>query len=75
MRQGCVMPPWLFDIVMDECMRQIKAKVRNVCAILKINEWIAQWWHACLQDTVLFAKSEELQRVVDAFYSVCRRKL
>ena len=36
-----------------------------------------QWWDACLQMTLLFADiEEELQRVVDEFYSVCtRRKL
>ena len=26
-RQGCVMSPWLFDILMAGCMREMKAEV------------------------------------------------
>ena len=25
LRQGCVMLPWLFNIIMDRCMREMKA--------------------------------------------------
>ena len=77
-RQGCVMSPWLFNIFMDGCIREMKAKVGNVGARLKVN---GVGWSVvtCLfaDDTVLLAESErELQRVVDEFYSVCvRRKL
>ncbi len=32
MRQGCVMLPWLFNIFMDGCMREMKAKEgKNRC--------------------------------------------
>ena len=77
-RQGCVMSPWLFNIFMDGCMREMKAKVGKIGARLKLNgvDWSVT---ACLftDDTVLLAESErELQRVVDQFHSVCsRRKL
>ena len=58
------MLPWLFNIFMDRCMREMKAKVGNLSARLKIGGNGRQWWHVCLQ------------RVVDEFYSVCtRRKL
>ncbi len=78
MRQGCVMSPWLFNIFMDGCMREVKAKVGRVSARLKLNrvDWPVA---ACLfaDDTVLLAESErKLQRVVDQSHCVCsRRKL
>ena len=63
--------PWLFNIFIDRCMREMKAKLGNVDAILKMQgmKWAVV---ACL-----FAESEEeFQRVVNEFYSVCmRRKL
>ncbi len=76
MRQGCVMSPWLFNIVMDGCMTKIKCKVVNAGAKLRLN---GQVWSAvtCLfaDDTVLLAESEgDLQRVVNEFYSVCKRR-
>ena len=35
-RQGCMMSPWVFKILIDRCMREIRAKVGNVVAELKI---------------------------------------
>ncbi len=40
-RQGSVMSPWLFNIFMNGCMREMKAKVGKVGARLKL-EWIGQ---------------------------------
>ncbi len=35
-RQGCVMSPWLFNIYMDECIREIKVGVRDLGARLPL---------------------------------------
>ncbi len=78
MRQGCVMSPWLFNIFIDGCMREMKAEVGRIGAKVKLNgvDWSVA---ACLfaDDTVLLAESErKLQRVVDQFHNVCStRKL
>ena len=77
-RQGCVMSPWLFNVFMDGCIREMKAKVGDVGARLNLN---GESWRVvtCLfaDDTVLLAESErQLQKVVDEFHKVClRRKL
>ncbi len=76
MRQGCVMSPWLFNIFTDGCTREMKCKVVNAGAKLRLN---GEVWSVvtCLfaDDTVLLAESEgNLQRVVNEFCSVCKRR-
>ncbi len=70
-----MMSPWLFNIFMDGCRREMKCKVGNAGAKLRLN---GQVWSVvtCLfaDDTVLLAGSEgDLQKVVE-FYSVCKRR-
>ncbi len=74
-RQGRVMSPWLFNIFMDGFMREIKCRVVNAGAKLRLN---GEVWSVVtcrfVDDTVLLAESErDLQRVVNASYSVCTR--
>ncbi len=72
-RQGCVMSPWLFSVFMDGCMREMKVKVENIGARLKLYE--CDWTVVVslfADNTVLLADSErKLQEVVDEFYKVC----
>ncbi len=72
-RQGCVMSPWLFNIFMDGCLREIKCKVVNTGAKLRLN---GEVWAVvtCLfaDDTVLLARG--IWRVVNEFYSICKRR-
>lgn len=35
-RQGCVISPWLFNVYMDGCMREMKARVGELGPRLKV---------------------------------------
>ncbi len=58
-RQGCVMLPWLLNILMDGCTREMKDKVGSTGAGLKLN---GEKWSlvTCLfaDDTVLLPESK-----------------
>ena len=43
LRQRCMVSPWLFNISMDGCIREMNAKLGNVGARLKINGVGGQW--------------------------------
>ncbi len=71
-----MMSPWLFNIFMDGCIREMKRKVVNVGAKLRLNGEI---WSVTTcpfaDDTVLLAESEgDLERVVNELYNVCKRR-
>ncbi len=64
------------NISMDGCMREMKSKVVNAGVKLRLN---GEMWYVvtCLfaDDTMLLDESEgDLQRVVNEFYSVCKRR-
>ncbi len=71
------MSPWLFNIFMDGHMKEIKCKVVNAGAKLRLN---GEVWSVvtCLfaDDTVLLAESEGyLQRVVSSVVYVTEESL
>ncbi|MCP5003018.1 MAG: hypothetical protein GY941_03575 [Planctomycetes bacterium] len=75
-RQGCVMSPWLFNVYMDGCIREMKARVGDIGVGLQLD---GVGWSLVASlfadDTVLMAESErELQRVVKEFDTVCKRR-
>ncbi len=75
-RQGCVMSPWLFNIYMDGCIREMKVRVWDGGARLNVRG-VEQPLVAGLyvDDTVLLAETGGmLQRIVDEFDRVCKRR-
>ncbi len=76
MRQGCMISPWLFNIYMDGCIREMKVGVWDLGSRLNVRD-VEQPLVAGLyvDDTVLLTENErKLQRIVDEFYRVCRRR-
>ncbi len=61
-RQGCVMSPWLFNIYMDGCIREMKFRVRDLGARLNVRG-VEQPLVASLyaDDTVLLAENEGMR--------------
>ena len=77
LRQGCVMPPWLFNLYIDGVVREVNARVLG--RGLKLvdgndNEWeLNQLLFA--DDTVVVADSErKLCQLVTEFGRVCERR-
>ena len=76
LRQGCVMPPWLFNVYMDGMVREVNVRVlRKGLQLLSANGGrfeINQLLFA--YDTALVADSDEkLCRLVSEFGRVCER--
>ncbi len=73
-RQGCMKSLWLFNIIMDGCMKKMKAKVESAGALLRLNGEDCVIICLFVDDTLSLAESiGELQRVVNEFCSVCKR--
>ncbi len=65
-RQGCVMSPWLFNLSMDGCIREMKVGVQDLGARLNVRG-VEQPVVAGLyvDDTVLLAESEGMDASED----------
>ena len=76
LRQGCVMPPWLFNVYMDGVVREVNVRVLGKgLELLSANGGrfeINQLLFA--DDTTLVADSEKLCRLVSEFGRVCERR-
>ena len=76
MRQGCVMSPWLFNLFMDAVMKEVREKAGDVGVTLQDEKENTEWkvdWLMFADDTVLLGE-EKLERLVQEFGRVCRRK-
>ena len=80
LRQGCVMSPWLINLFMDAVMKEVREKAGDVSVTLwdKRRKFNVEWkvyWLMFADDTVLLGGSEEkLERLVQEFGRVCRRR-
>ena len=76
MRQGCIISPWLFNVYMDEVMKEVKMRMgrRRVSFLEDEREWrLPGLLYA--DDLVLCGELEENLRVmVGKFAEVCRRR-
>ncbi len=72
-RQGYMMPPWLFIVYMNGCIREVKVRVGGLGARLHVRgveQTLVVGLYA--DDTVLLAESERMrQRIVGEFDRVC----
>ena len=78
LRQGCVMSPWLFNLFIDAVMKEVREKAGDVGVTLWDERRNIEWkvdWLMFADDTVLLGDSEEkLERLVQEFGRVCRRR-
>ncbi len=76
-RQGCIISPWLFNINMDGCIREMKDRVQDLGAKLNargVEQPVVVGLYA--DDTVLLSESEGLlQRIIDEYDRVCKRRV
>ena len=78
LRQGYVMSPWLLNLFMDAVMKEVREKAGYVGVTLWDERRNIEWkvdWLMFADDTVLLGDSEEkLERLVQEFGRVCRRR-
>ena len=77
LRQGCVMPPWLFNVFMGGVVRKMNARVLGKgLELLSVNDCRFGINRLLLaDDTALVADSEQkLCRLVNEFGRVCERR-
>ena len=77
LRQGCVMPPWLFNLYIDGVVREVNARVL-VRGLTLVDGNDSEWELNQLlfaDDTVVVADSErKLYQLVTEFGRVCERR-
>ena len=75
--QGCVLLPWLFNLYMDDVVREVEARTLGRGTLL-VGDGVEKWEVSQLlfaDDTVLAADSKKkLERLVEEFGRVCRTR-
>src|SRR5215469_16954900 len=78
LRQGCVMSPWLFNLLMDGIVREVKRECREDGLGLESTNGEGLFRVSMVlyaEDTVLLGESREsLQKLVSVFNWVCGKK-
>ena len=77
LRQGCAMSPWLFNVYMDDVVREVNARVLwKGLELLRVNDGRFEINHLLFaDDTALVADSEQkLCRLMTEFGRVCERR-
>lgn len=69
-RQGCVASPWLFNLLMDNCLLDMK---ENMCG-LKMNELLIKCLLNADDQVILASSAEELQEMVTIMNVSLERK-
>ena len=74
LRQGCVISPWLFNMVMESVCRRMVREGKGIELVDERGRWEVNMV-LFADDTVLVAKSmEELRELLNEFERVCQGK-
>lgn len=69
-----MMLPWVFNVYIDDCLREMKTRIVGLCPGLKVRA-VEQSWVAglCLGDSVKWQIVWMLQNIVDELDRVCKK--
>ncbi len=78
LRQGCVMSPWLFNVHMDDVVREVNTRMlgrRLSLGNAEGREWNLNQLLFADNTTLIADPHAELRQVVEEFGRVCKRRI